>query len=172
MRLIYIAYRPQQADSRTGATNPDAGATIVRESRVRTSTLLGLLTVACVAALARGGPGAQTTGGRTAVAVIFGGLLLILIVGWIVLLRRPRHLEITENAVRYVQRNRQVATLSRQQGDELRWVKQLRGRIWRLGLTISGTDSVMVLGTFSRKAVRQACLARRWRFDDRAIVRR
>jgi len=30
----------------------------------------------------------------------------------------------------------------------------------------------MLVGTFSRKAVRQACLARGWRFDDQAVVRR
>ena len=65
-----------------------------------------------------------------------------------------------------------MSTLSRQQGDELRWVKELRGRTWRLGLTIVGTDTVMLLGTFSRKAVQQACLARRWRFDNEAVVRR
>ena len=67
-----------------------------------------------------------------------------------------------------MQRNGQVSALSRRDGDELRWVKQLRGRVWRRGLTIVGTDTVMLLGTFSRQAVRHACLARGWRFDDRA----
>ena len=127
---------------------------------------------ACVAALARGVPAAQTTAGRMAATVVFGGLLVLVVAGWIAALRRPRRLEITEDAVRFVQRNGQVATLSRQQGDELRWVKTLRGRTWRLGLTITGTGTVMLLGTFSRKAVREACLARGWRFDDRAIVQR
>lgn len=170
MRLIYVTHRAPQYDSRTGAVNWSPGATIVRESRAQISTLLGFLTVACVAALARGVPGAQTAAGRVAVAVVFGGLLVILVVGWLVMLRRRRRLEITEDAVRYVQRSGQVSTLSRQQGDELRWVKQLRGRTWRLGLTCSGTDAVMLLGTFSRKAVQQACLARGWRFEDRATV--
>ena len=168
MRLIYVAHRAPQYDSRTGAVNWSPGATIVRESRAQISTLLGFLTVACVAALARGVPGAQTAAGRVAVAVVFGGLLVILVVGWLVMLRRRRRLEITEDAVRYVQRNGQVSALSRRDGDELRWVKQLRGRVWRRGLTIVGTDTVMLLGTFSRQAVRHACLARGWRFDDRA----
>jgi len=57
-----------------------------------------------------------------------------------------------------------LSALSRQQGNRLRWTKELRGRIWKLGLTIEGTDTVMVLGMFSRKAVQQACLARGWRF--------
>ena len=172
MRLIYIAQRAQHDDSHMGAANLSSGATIVRESRAQISVLLGFLTVACVAALARGVPGAQTATGRAAVAVVFGGLLVILVVGWIVMLQRRSRLEITEDAVRYVQRNGQVSTLSRRPGGELRWVKQLRGRIWRLGLTVPGTDAVMLLGTFSRKTVQQACLARGWRFDDRAIIGR
>jgi hypothetical protein len=172
MRLIYIANRTQQYDPQVGWTNPASRATIVRESRVRISTLFGFLTVICVAALARGVPGAQTTTGRVTAAAVFGGLLVLVIIGWIVMLRRPRRLEITADAIRYVQRNGQVTALSRQQGDELRWVKQLRGRSWRLGLTIVGTDAVMFLGAFSRKPVRQACLARGWRFGERAVVRR
>jgi hypothetical protein len=172
MRLIYIAYRSQPYDAQLGGVNPDPGATVIRENRGQISAMFGFLTVACAVALVRGVPGAQTTAGRAAAAVVFGGLLVLFIVGWIVMLRRPHRLEITEDAVRYVRRNGQVSALSRQHGDELRWVKQLRGRTWRLGLTISGTDTVMLLGTFSRKAVRQACLARGWRFDDRAIVRR
>jgi len=172
MRLIYIAHRTQQYDSQIGAANSDPGPTIVRESRAQMSTLFAFLMVACAAALARGLPGAQTTAGRTAVAVIFGGLLVVLITGWIVMIRRPRRLEITEDAVSYVTRSGQVASLSRRQGDGLRFVKQLRGRTWRLGLTIVGTDMVMFLGSFSRKAVRQACLARGWRFDDQATVQR
>jgi hypothetical protein len=172
MRLIYIADRTQQYDAQTGGPDPDPGAIIIRESRAQISFLFGFLTAACAAVLARGVPGAQTTAGRVAVAVVFGGLLAVLVIGWIAMLRRPRRLEITEDAVRYVQRDGQVSTLSRQHGDELRWVKQLRGRAWRLGLTFVATDSVMLLGTFSRKAVQQACLARGWRFDDRSVVQR
>jgi hypothetical protein len=39
-------------------------------------------------------------------------------------------------------------------------------RVWVLGLTIKGTDTVMDLrAEFSREEVWQACLARGWRFD-------
>jgi hypothetical protein len=54
----------------------------------------------------------------------------------------------------------------------LRWVKQLRGRIWKLGLSIVGTDTVIFLGNFSRKTVQQACVARGWCFADQTVVRR
>ena len=123
-------------------------------------------------ALARGVPGAHTAAGRVTAAAVFGGLLVLSLAGWIIAARRPRRLEITPDAIRYVQRNGQVSVLSRQLGGELRWVKELRGRTWRLGLTIAGTDTVMLLGAFSRRPVQQACLARGWRFDDQAIVRR
>jgi len=45
-------------------------------------------------------------------------------------------------------------------------------RIWTLGLTIVGTDTIITLGFFSRKAVKQACRARGWRFDDQVSRQR
>jgi hypothetical protein len=172
MRLIYIAHRADKYEPRMGAANPDPGALTVRESRGQIGVLFGFLTVACAVALARSALGAHTATGRATFAVVFGGLLVLFIVGWVIATRRPRRLEITQDAVRYVQRNGQVATLPRQLGDELRWVKELRGRTWRRGLTIVGTDAVLLLGTFSRERVEQACLARGWRFDDQTIIRR
>jgi hypothetical protein len=59
-----------------------------------------------------------------------------------------------------------VSTLSRQQGDELRFVQRRRGPRICIELTIAGSGTGIVLGFFSRVAVRQACLARGWRFDD------
>src|SRR5579859_789876 len=172
MRVIYITNRPRQHDPRMRATYPDRSAITVRESRPQINTLFGFLAVACAVALARAVGGAHTTTGRVAVTVIFGGLLVILVTGWIAALRNPGRLEITEDAIRYSRRREPVSVLSRRQGDDLRFVKELRGRTWRLGLTITGSGTVMPLGSFSRKAVRQACMARGWRFDDGAIIRR
>jgi hypothetical protein len=108
---------------------------------------------------------------RAAVAVFCGILVVAFTTGWIAAIRRPARLEVTEDAIRYVQRNGHVSTMSRQQGDELRFVKRHAGtlsRVWTLGLTIVGTDTVITtLSLFSRNAVRQACRARGWRFDDR-----
>ncbi|MGH3204273.1 MAG: hypothetical protein ACRDOA_02650 [Streptosporangiaceae bacterium] len=120
--------------------------------------------LASAVALARVVPSAHTTAGRTVGALVFGVLLVVFAAGWIVTIPRPGRLEITSAGIRYMPGNGQVSTLSRNQGDTLRWVKQLHGRIWKLGLTIEGTNTVMVLGVFSRKAVQQACLARGWRF--------
>jgi hypothetical protein len=173
MRLMYVTRRPagyppaQQHDSRMGAGGlAGPGPTIVAASRWQVSILFGFLNLAFAVALARGGIGAQTTSGRVAVVVLCAVLLAVFISAWIRTLRHPARLEITEDAIRYVQRNGQPATLSGQQGNELYFVHSNRGgRIWTLGLAIEGTDTVMDLGLlFSRKAVRQACRARDWRF--------
>ena len=173
MRLMYVTRRPaghapaQQHDSRMGAGGPaDLGPTIVTESRWQVSILFGFLTLAFAVALVRGVTGAQTTSGRVAVLVLCVVLLTVFISAWIRTLRHLTRLEITEDAVRYISRNGQSATLSRQQGNELYFVRRNRGgRIWTLGLAIMGTDTVMDLGIlFSRTAVRPACVARGWRF--------
>ena len=173
MRLMYVTRRPagqaptQHYDFRMGAGGPAGlGPTIVAEGRWQVSILFGFLTLAFAVVLVRGVTGAQTTSGRVAVLVLCVVLLAVFISAWIRTLRHPARLEITEDAIRYVPRKGQSATLSGQQGNELYFVRRNRGgRIWTLGLGIMGTDTVMDLGIlFSRTAVRAACLARGWRF--------
>ena len=99
--------------------------------------------------------------------MIFGILVLACVRAWIMMVRRPARLEIAGDVIRYVPRHGPVSSLSRQQGDELRFVKRQQGpRIWTIELTVAGSGTGIVLGFFSRNAVRQACLARGWRFDD------
>ncbi len=62
--------------------------------------LFGFLSLAAAVALARGIFDAQTTAGRVTVAVIFGILLVVFITDWIVAIRRPARLEVTEDAIR------------------------------------------------------------------------
>ena len=162
-------------DARVGSADParvpDPGAIVVSESRSQIGILFGFLSLAFAVALARGVTGAQSASGRAAVAVIFGILVLACVRAWIMMIRRPARLEIAGDVIRYVPRHGPVSTLSRQQGDELRFVKRQQGpRIWALELTIAGSGTGIVLGFFSRKAVRQACLTRGWRFD--AQIRR
>jgi len=169
MRLMYVTRRPaghppaRQYATRMGAV---LGPTIVTESRWRVSILFGFLTLAFAVALARGMAGAQTTSGRAAVVVFCVVLLAVFISAWIRTLRRAASLEIMEDEIRYVRRKGESATLSRHQGSQLFFVRRNRGgRIWTLGLAMTGTDTVMDLGLlFSRKAVQQACRARGWRF--------
>jgi hypothetical protein len=78
MRLIYITHRSEPSRPQT-----------VPESRARISTLFAFLAVVCAAVLGGGMSCAHTATGRIAIAVIFGGLLAVLIAGWIVAVRRP-----------------------------------------------------------------------------------
>jgi hypothetical protein len=153
-------------DSVVPGDAPDPGTIVVYESRSQIGILFGFLSLAFAVALARGVTGAQSTSGRAAVAVIFGILVLVCVRAWIMMIRRPARLEIAGDVIRYVPRNGPVSTLSRQQGDELTLREAVAGpRIWTPELTIAGSGSGIALGFFSRNAVRQACLARGWRFD-------
>jgi hypothetical protein len=147
---------------------PEPGSTVVAESRLQASYLFGFLNLAFLVALVRGETGATTTAGHVAVAVLCGLLIALFTRAWIVIVRRPARLEITGEAIRFVQRDGQVSALSREQGDELRFVKRSRGspgRIWTLGLAITGTGVVLDFpGFFSMRAVREACRGRGWRF--------
>jgi hypothetical protein len=113
------------------------------------------------------------TAGRVAVAVVCCILLVAVGTAWIGAIRHPARLEVSTDALRYVQRNGQMSSLSRQTGDELQFVLTRRGpRIWSLRLAVAGTDSALALGPLSRHAVRQACLDRGWRFGDQVSRRR
>jgi Na+/melibiose symporter-like transporter len=148
----------------------DPESIVVAESRSQMAVLFGFLLVVFAAALIRGVTGATTTTGRVAAAVFCAVLILAIAWGWTAVARRPARLEISRDAVRFMSRQGKASALSRESGDELRFVKQHAGplsRIWTLGLTVAGTDAVLLLpGFFSRSEVRQACRAQGWRVDD------
>ena len=155
----------------------DPGATVVAESHRQIGFMFGFLVLVCAVAVVRVVTGGQANTAAVIVAILFGIFLVALIPVWLARSPRRARLEITENAIRYVGRDGSVATLSRQQGDELRFVKRhaaTMSRTWTLGLTIVGTDTVITpLSLFSRQAVQQACRARGWHFDDHdQVIRR
>jgi hypothetical protein len=170
-----LCRRLRQYDSRVSGIDPGQGpagdATVLVERRWQASIVFAFIGVACAVALLRGVTGPQSAGGRAAVGVLFGAILVLIIVGAIRWGRSPRRrLEITADAIRYVPPNGRVSALSRESGDELRFVLRHRGpmsRVWVLGLNIKGTDTIMdVRGEFPRDPIRQACVARGWRFDE------
>jgi hypothetical protein len=170
-----LCRRLRQYDSRVSGIDPGQGpagdATVLVERRWQASIVFAFIGVACAVALLRGVTGPQSAGGRAAVGVLFGAILVLIIVGAIRWGRSPRRrLEITADAIRYVPPNGRVSALSRESGDELRFVLRHRGpmsRVWVLGLNIKGTDTIMdVQGEFPRDPIRQACVARGWRFDE------
>ena len=161
-----------QYDSRVSGISrgqaPDREATLLVESRRQGNIVLALIVAACAVALFNVVKYAQTPTGRVVGAVVFGAVLVLMIVGWIRMNRRPRRrLEIAEDAIRYVESDGRVSALSRQSGDELAFFIQHRGgRVSVLELTVKGTGTVIdVRGEFPREAVRQACIACGWRFD-------
>jgi hypothetical protein len=167
--------RAQQYDSRMSeisrGPDPDREATAFVERRWQSNIVLAFIIVAFAVALFNVVRHAQTSTGRVAGAVVFGAVLVLLIVGWIRMNRRPRgRLEITGDAIRYVEPGGRVSALSRESGDELAFFLQHRGamsRVWVLELTVKGTGTVIHLrGEFPRAAVRQVCIAHGWHFDQ------
>ena len=148
---------------------PNQEATVFVERRWQSNIVLAFILVAFGVAFFNVIKHAQTSAGRVAGAVVFGAALVLLIVGWIRMNRRPRRrLEITGDAIRYVEPGGRVSSLSRQSGDELAFGLRHRGamsRVWVLELGVKGTDTVIQpRGEFPRAAVRQACIAHGWQF--------
>jgi len=147
---------------------PVGGVIVVRQSRAQTSGLFGFLAVAFAAALVRGVTGASTTSGRVAVAVIFGLLLAAMVVALATAGKRLDHLEVAEDEIRYLLwSGQQRSALEREWGSELRFVVRFSGRAGFNCLNILGTDKIIALPLFSRRAVQQACVARGWLFPAR-----
>ncbi len=95
---------------------------VVQESRLSFSVLFGGLLAVFALALVRGLAGAQTLGGRVAVAVIFGAAAALAAWAWVAVIRRRGRLEITGQAITYAGGKGQPVTLSRERGDVLRVV--------------------------------------------------
>jgi hypothetical protein len=138
---------------------------IVQESRLSLNVLFGGLLAVFVLALVRGLAGAQTAGGRVAVAVIFGAAAALAAWAWVVVvIRRRGRLEITGQAITYAGGKGQPVTLSREQGDVLRVVARGAPRYPARCLTIQGTSTAIPLNFFRLSEVRRACAARGWQF--------
>ena len=147
-----------------------ADPVILQESRLSLSVLFGGLLAVVVLALVRGLAGAQTAGGRVAVAVIFGAAAALAAWAWVVVVRRRGRLEITGQAITYAGGKGQPVTLSREQGDVLRVVARGAPRYPARCLTIQGTSTVIPLGFFRLSEVRQACTARGWQFWQAQVL--
>jgi hypothetical protein len=146
-----------------------AHSIVVRQSRAQRDGLFAGLVAVFALAFARGYPGAQTPGGRVAVAVFIGVVIVVLAAGWVRLVRRGTHLELSAQAIALVEAGSQVAVLtrdSRDSGDELRLVSVGRGRYRSWGLTSAGASTVITLPFFSRREVSRQCEAAGWRFGS------
>jgi hypothetical protein len=139
-------------------------AIVLRQSRAQRDGLFGGLAAVFVVALWRGYTGAQTPGGRVAVVVFCGLVLAALTFVWVRYARRPSHLEITSQAITYVDPQGKQRTLASSPGSELAFTTLGSGRYRSRALTIRGSGTVIPLPFFSAREVRRECAARGWRF--------
>jgi hypothetical protein len=145
-----------------------AGAAIVvRQSRLQRDGLFGALVAVFLVALARGYPHAQTSTGRVVLVVFVTVVTAALVVAWARLIRRPCRLEITGQAVTFVDGRGAARVLSRDQGDQLRVVRLGSGRYRQPGLAIAGSGTAIPLPFFSVREVRRQCVAAGWSFAGR-----
>ena len=145
------------------------GVTRVGLSRLQRDGLFGFLTLAMGAALVRGLIGAGSTSGRLLVGVIFGGALLLVTAGWLRVVRRAEHLDISDTEVRLVSGDgSRPRVIQRASGEQLRFVARSAGRVTLFGLYQPGSDTTLLLQLFSRKAVEAALLAHGWQLGSPA----
>jgi len=144
-----------------------AAVVVLRQSRLQRDGLFGALVAVFLVALARGYPHAQTATGRVVLVTFAAVVTAALAVAWARLIRRPCRLEISRQAVTFVDGRGSAQVLSRDQGDQLRVVRLGSGRYRQPGLTIAGTGTRIPLPFFSVREVRRQCLAAGWSFASR-----
>src|SRR5258708_29916005 len=141
--------------------------TVIRPSRAQRDGLSGALLVVFILAFARGSTGGRTSGGGAAVTIFTGGMTALLLWGWIRLIRRPSHLEISPEAVTLVEPGGRRTTLSRASGDEITVAAVGGGRYRRSAPTITRAGIMLPLSFFSLGEIQRQCLASGWRFHKR-----
>jgi hypothetical protein len=141
-------------------------AVVVQESSLQRDGLFGLLTTVFVVALVRGVHGAATTAGAIAAATFCGVIIVGLMLLWRVVRRLRSRLLVSADSIALVNSaGTDPKVLSRLAGDQLRFVVRGAGRSRYTTLAGGGDAAPLDVRFFSRKQVRQACLARGWRFD-------
>ena len=150
------------------AGEPDLSANpvVVRQSRAQRDGLLGGLVVLFLVAFTGGAINAATTGGRIA-AASFGSIVVVVLVwGWIAAIRNSYHLEISGQSVTAVGARSQPITLSRESGRVLRFITTGSARYRNRGLIVAGASTVVPLPYFSRRKIREECIAQGWQFEN------
>jgi hypothetical protein len=147
---------------------------VVLRTESGTWWIFAVVAAFCAFALARGYLGANTTGERIEAVAIMG--TAILLCAWAALtmkFRRPT-LTISADAITYARQasararaaNGQALALHRSSGSELRLVvvSPSPGRPAMTRLTIPGCGTTLPVVSFGLERVRQACIAKGWRF--------
>jgi hypothetical protein len=149
------------------AAGAAAAAVVVRQSRLQRDVPLGALEALFLLALVRGYPNAQTATGRVVLVVFVAAVTAVLVFGWTWLIRRQCRLEISGQAITFVDGRGATRVLSRDLGDQLQVVRLGRGRYSHPGLTIVGSGRSIPLTFISVREVRRQCVAAGWSFAGR-----
>ncbi len=143
-------------------------AIVIRERATANAWLFGGLTAVFVLAFARGITGAQTQGGKVAVALFTGLMIVIIGGGWIARISRRATLIVAHDSISYITTNGDALILDRQSGDALKIVRTGSPRYGRTGLTIqvprTTPMTILPITSFRIGQVRQACSAKGWQF--------
>jgi hypothetical protein len=143
----------------------DSGVTIVTERRHHTVTVGVAIVILVLGAVVSDTANPYSTAKRIGVAAFFGVFIALCLWLWFRANRRRNHIEVADNAIRYVHWSGEtVVEWRRAEVTELRLVRRLSDRKLFLydRLVVPGTDAWLILRWFSSRAVRQACEARRW----------
>jgi hypothetical protein len=138
-----------------------ADVIVLRQHRAVASSPFVLALVAFLPAVVRGLVERQLVP-----VVIFGALAALTIWLWVALIRRCGGLNITADAITFVNRRGAGVALNREQGDLLH-VGGGSSAQWgnTRYLTIQGTATRIPLGLYNVGDVRQACTAKGWHFQ-------
>jgi hypothetical protein len=149
------------------ATDAPTVTIVVRQSRLQRDGLFGALVAVFLIALVRGYAGAHTATGRIVLVVFVSAVTAALAVAWARLIRRPCRLEVSGQAITFVDGKGARRMLTRGPGDQLRMAGLGGGRYRQAGLTIAGSGTVLPLPFFSTRQVRRQCHAAGWSFAGR-----
>ena len=150
----------------TGEPDLSANPVVVRQSRAQRDGLLGGLVVLFLVAFAGGAINASTTDGRIAATTVGTIVVVALMWGWIRTIRIAYHLEISGRSVIGVGARSQPITLSRESGRVLRFITTGGARTRNRGLMVIGASTVIPLPYFSRRKIREQCIAKGWQFEN------
>lgn len=145
----------------------DTSAIVVRQHSRTVDFLWGFLVLAFGVALFRGRAGAGTDGGRLVVDLVFGGLVVASIAAWVWFRRRPSRLTITPDAISFSHKRDREGTVLRRTGDLYVATPLGPGAAHRERyLRAEGSEEAIPLLLFDWKTVRDACVAKGWRFSE------
>jgi hypothetical protein len=139
------------------------GGIVVKERKSSVHFLWGFLTLTFAGVLVLGHRGAETSGGRLTIDILFGGLAALCLFAWIYMVKNPGRFEVTRDMIR----------LAHKGGKRTQDMPRVTGELYfhRTGakypqptLRQNGTEEAFILGTYDTHELKRACESQGWRF--------